>query len=329
MSDKLPAFQFYTGDWRKDPNLSRCTKAEKGVWIDMLCLMHECEDRGILISGNVPWTDNDISVAIGGDISENLACISGLLRKGVLHRSEKTGALFCKRMIRDEQKRKLCSEAGKRGGGNPTFKGQTKGVTKGRHKGISKQNANPSSSSSSSSFSSKKNTPPTPSRGSGGVSERFEEFWKAYPKKRSRGLAEKSWAKIKPSEQLHNAIMQSLERAKTSEDWTKDNGKFIPHPASWLTAKGWEDEYETAQPPPNQREKPKGCEKCQFSGLISPMLNGKVQTFRCDCDLGKTRMGLPEFSPKARGDPPEKVEPVDFAAIAKMKNISREIVKGI
>lgn len=40
-------------------------------------------------------------------------------------------------------------------------------------------------------------------------------------------------------------------------------------------------------------------------------------------------MQMPELPSKARGDPPEKVEPVDFAAIAKMKNISREIVKGI
>ena len=31
---KLPAFQFYPGDWRKDPNLCRCSHAAKGVWID-------------------------------------------------------------------------------------------------------------------------------------------------------------------------------------------------------------------------------------------------------------------------------------------------------
>lgn len=28
---KLPAFQFYPGDWRKDPNLCRCSHAAKGV----------------------------------------------------------------------------------------------------------------------------------------------------------------------------------------------------------------------------------------------------------------------------------------------------------
>jgi len=24
-------------------------------------------------------------------------------------------------------------------------------------------------------------------------------------------------------------------------DWRKDSGQFIPHPATWLNAKGWED----------------------------------------------------------------------------------------
>jgi len=74
--------------------------------------------------------------------------------------------------------------------------------------------------------------------------QRFNEFWKAYPKKRAKGKAEKVWNKIKPDKNLFNKIMSSLEIAKKSEDWTKNNGQFIPYPATWLNAKGWEDEYE-------------------------------------------------------------------------------------
>jgi hypothetical protein len=70
----------------------------------------------------------------------------------------------------------------------------------------------------------------------------FSEFWKAYPKKMSKGQAEKAWAKIKPSEQLTAQILDAVERAKTSVDWTKDGGKWIPYPASWLNAKGWLNE---------------------------------------------------------------------------------------
>jgi len=71
----------------------------------------------------------------------------------------------------------------------------------------------------------------------------FDEFWAQYPKKRSKGQAEKTWVKLKPDEQLFKAIMAGLERAKTSVDWQKDGGQYIPYPSTWLNAKGWEDEY--------------------------------------------------------------------------------------
>jgi uncharacterized protein YdaU (DUF1376 family) len=71
----------------------------------------------------------------------------------------------------------------------------------------------------------------------------FDLFWKAYPKKKSKGQAEKAWSKINPSKQLLATMIAKIEQAMTSEDWLKDNGQFIPYPASWLNAKGWEDEY--------------------------------------------------------------------------------------
>ena len=71
----------------------------------------------------------------------------------------------------------------------------------------------------------------------------FDEFWERHPKKRSKGRAEKAWVKIKPDEQLFKAILDGLERAKTSVDWLKDDGQYIPYPSTWLNAKGWEDEY--------------------------------------------------------------------------------------
>ena len=91
----------------------------------------------------------------------------------------------------------------------------------------------------------KKEEPPLPPKGlnrASALEQRFSEFWSAYPKKKSRGDAVKAWNKIKPDEQLHDRILRAIERAKTSADWTKDNGQFIPYPASWLNAQGWEDE---------------------------------------------------------------------------------------
>ena len=114
---KLPSFQFYPGDWLKDPALRRVSKAAKGVWIDMICLSFECEERGIFASNGVPWPDEDIAAAVGGNLTENLHALSELLAKGVCSRNQ-AGAVFCRRVVRDEQVRQKRVVAG-RLGGNP------------------------------------------------------------------------------------------------------------------------------------------------------------------------------------------------------------------
>ena len=73
--------------------------------------------------------------------------------------------------------------------------------------------------------------------------EMFTLFWQAYPNKKSKGQAEKAWDKIKPDELLFELIMSKLQEARSSPNWTKEGGKYIPYPATWLNAKGWEDEY--------------------------------------------------------------------------------------
>lgn len=68
----------------------------------------------------------------------------------------------------------------------------------------------------------------------------FACFWSAYPKRKSKGQAEKAW-KAHAHGNIE-AIMAGLERAKRSDEWTKSDGRFIPYPATWLNAKGWLDE---------------------------------------------------------------------------------------
>ena len=75
----------------------------------------------------------------------------------------------------------------------------------------------------------------------------FDKFWQAYPKKKSKGDAEKAWGKLK-LDSLLPQILASLESLKKDRDWIKDGGQFIPHPASWLNSKGWQDEVNEANP---------------------------------------------------------------------------------
>jgi len=49
---KYPAFQLYPGDWLKDPALGKCSAATRGIWIDLICAMHENRRSGT-ISGTI------------------------------------------------------------------------------------------------------------------------------------------------------------------------------------------------------------------------------------------------------------------------------------
>ncbi|MGN1481101.1 DUF6291 domain-containing protein [Porcipelethomonas sp.] len=82
-------------------------------------------------------------------------------------------------------------------------------------------------------------------------SESFNDFWKAYPKKVSKANALKAWNKLKPNGDLVREILSALERQKTSVQWQKDNGQFIPYPATWLNGRRWEDEQQAVSAMPD------------------------------------------------------------------------------
>ena len=74
----------------------------------------------------------------------------------------------------------------------------------------------------------------------------FDAFWALYPKKKSKGEAKKAWAQLKPSREIISAIMAKLPLLAASHDWTKEGGQYVPNPATWLRAEGWEDEVKDA-----------------------------------------------------------------------------------
>ncbi|WP_346399944.1 Pyocin large subunit-like protein [Pseudomonas syringae] len=74
----------------------------------------------------------------------------------------------------------------------------------------------------------------------------FPKFWKLYPNKKGKAAAEKAWKKLKVTDDLFTLIAQGLAKQCASLAWTKDGGQFIPHPATWLNGKRWEDEVQPA-----------------------------------------------------------------------------------
>jgi len=74
--------------------------------------------------------------------------------------------------------------------------------------------------------------------------QNFEKFYSEYPNKKSKQKAREKFIKLKVDGELMEMIMSALRKQKNTEQWLKDNGKFIPHPTTWLNQARWEDEVE-------------------------------------------------------------------------------------
>ena len=97
---------------------------------------------------------------------------------------------------------------------------------------------------------------------------RFERVWAAYPRKVAKPQALKAFEKVKPDEDLLAAMLEALERWKASDQWTRDGGQYIPHPATWLNQRRWEDEVPKPVPvgKPERRVNAQQYEQRDYSG---------------------------------------------------------------
>lgn len=151
---KLPALQFYPGDWHKDQGVQALSLEERGAWFEILLMMHDSDERGVLLVNGKPMNEAVIARRLGLVNQTANQILTTLLEYGVASRRAADGAIFCRRMVKDEKLRQIRTEAGKRGG-NPSLLNQnskqnpTTGDKQKPTTGV-KQNPTPSSSFSSS-----------------------------------------------------------------------------------------------------------------------------------------------------------------------------------
>ena len=72
----------------------------------------------------------------------------------------------------------------------------------------------------------------------------FDRFWEAYPRKAGKVKAQTAFQKVTVPVEI---ILSAIAEQKKSPQWQKDGGQFIPHPATWLNGKRWEDQITTEQ----------------------------------------------------------------------------------
>lgn len=101
----------------------------------------------------------------------------------------------------------------------------------------------------------------TPPKSPKGDHVRFDDFYLAYPRKTARVQALKAWNKLKPNYDLINRILDDISQRIAAGAFDTNDKTHIPHPATYLNGRRWDDEIiprgvsnETCQQPSGNRK---------------------------------------------------------------------------
>jgi hypothetical protein len=115
-----PFFPLYTGDWKKDPKLSLCSPATRGIWIDLLCSMHDAR------ISQITGTPEQLARLCRCDSGSMHSAIRELQSTGAAFISARDDAytIVCRRMKRAEELSKARAKSGSEGGSKSASKRQ-------------------------------------------------------------------------------------------------------------------------------------------------------------------------------------------------------------
>jgi len=249
MSDqKLPALMFYVGDWLSDNCVRSLSLEARGLWFEMLCQMHKSDRRGYLQLKGKPIDAVTLARMSGGGTAQVSRLLRELKTSGVFSQTD-NGIIYNRRMVADQAKRFKCSEAGRRGGGNPklaTFKGTPKGAVKGHSKGAL-EDENESENA-------------------------IERLLTLYPIKTSRGRTEEA---IRQALCLADETTLTTALHRYIAECAGRHPRFIKYPETWFNGRCWEDEPVPAPPCANpipENNSPLSPEERAeiFAGIMTP-----------------------------------------------------------
>lgn len=242
---KQPSFQFYPGDWKRDAGVQSLSFEERGVWFEMMLLMFESAERGKLVFGSgTPMPEDAVARSLGLDRQRYVQILRKLLDYGVASKDEKTGIIFCRRMVRDAELSKKRAECGKLGG-NPNLLNQNSSKREAKSNQNGKQNPTPSSSSS---ISLKKEK----IKKEKNLEDAAERIWQAYPKK--DGKLESIKAILK---RLHEGLSEGYLLARVKAYCVCCKGKdksYVKNAQGWFNQARYLDaSLDNPAPPPESQ----------------------------------------------------------------------------
>lgn len=130
LMSKRPAFQFYPSDWRNEAGLRLCSIGARGLWVEMMCLMHDGAPYGHLTVVGRPISPEALARLVGEGAVPVKRWLAELRDNEVFSETEH-GVIYSRRMVRDEGLREARATGGS-AGGQHGHKGASHGQKGGR-----------------------------------------------------------------------------------------------------------------------------------------------------------------------------------------------------
>lgn len=228
--------------WRRSSAFMDMTLAEQGAYRNLL-------DEAHLRGGALPMDERILAKACGD------AMAWPKVREAVMARFEKRADgwhNFTLDEVMRESERRAEKQRNYRDRGNTNGNGGGNAQHNKPRNTDGSPSPSPSPSLISVSGTGTRSTPSAPSA----LDRGFEEFWHAYPKKVGKAAALKVWNRLKPVNGQRERILSAVDQQAATDQWTREHGRFIPNPATWLNQGRWDDEPIGAPIPPSDDSEP-------------------------------------------------------------------------
>lgn len=215
-----PWFKFYGGDYLHDQKLLGMDGNMRSCWLTLLCYASTSEPQGTILYLTEDLLMIQAGVPMGGEEWERT--------RGVLQRFAARG------MITLQDEAIVITNWGKRQAMHPS-----EGERKRRYRDISGTSPGHMSENV-----------PLRRRIEEEVDKNtlFDRVWGVYPKKIGKQEAKRAFLKLNPDEELTSRIVSAIALAKTTSQWKDNEGRYIPHCATYLNQRRFEDELPIPKP---------------------------------------------------------------------------------
>lgn len=213
--DPMKWFRIYH-DLVDDPKVQRLPGETFKFWINLLCLASRSDERG-----SVNMKAEDIAFALRMDDDVVADMLADLLERGLVHENEDMLE------IHNWHGRQYESDS------------STERVRKHRE---AKQGRNAPETLQKRSRNVTSSVSVSESASESVLSERFDRFWDAYPRKEDKKRCKAWWMRRKPDDELTDLMIAAVQAQARAHKWTPERKQFIPMPSTWLNGERWDDE---------------------------------------------------------------------------------------